>query len=373
MWPMAEPDEGGRVATRAFAIAALALAGFLASLTPVARSLDDSLLDFEWRMIGKFGLRTAPDDIVIVGIDPATVSSIAAPPALWHEAIGTVLTRIAATKPRAIALDFPLPDRSYDAIHAGLDRALLAGLVSAAQNGPFVATLNIDPRTRSAKGIHAPFLALLGDTRLAVGLLSRDADGVTRRFSLLLPTDDGGFPTLEGRLCRALSRQCNDGLIHYALGAPLRYVPMKNVLEMQDAALMERLFRDRVVFIGETQPFGDRVAVPVNLAGWEGPAPDSPAVVVHAQALRTAMLGAAPSEASRPLVVLLLSVGALVYLMRDWRMALAVAALASAAAFIAALVALRGGTYVPVASILFTVWLAAGARAAVSWRQARRR
>ena len=134
----------------------------------------------------------------------------------------------------------------------------------------------------------------------------------SRGASRFPPTDDGGFPTLEGRLCRALSRQCNDGLIDYALGAPLRYVPLKNVLEMKDAALLERLLRDRIVFIGETQPFGDRVAVPVNLAGWEGGGGDSPAVVVHAQALRTAMLGAAPSQASRPLIVLL-SLGALAY------------------------------------------------------------
>ena len=370
---MAEPDEGGRVATRAFAIAALALAGFIVSLTPVARALDDSLLDVEWRLIRKFAPRPAPDDIIIVGIDPATVSSIAEPPALWHEAIGRALTRIAATKPRAIALDFPLPDRSYEAIRAGLDRALYAGLSSAAQSGPLVATLNIDPRTRSAKRIHAPFLALLGEARLAIGLLSRDADGVTRRYSLLLPTEDGGFPTLEGRLCRALSRRCNDGLIHYGLGAPFRYVPLKNVLEMKDAALLERLFRDRVVFIGETQPFADRVAVPVNLAGWEGAGPDSPAVVVHAQALRTAMLGATPPEASRPLIVLLLSLCALTYLIGDWRAALAVAALASIAGLVAALACLRDGTYVPVASILFSLWLAAGARTLVSWRQARDR
>jgi CHASE2 domain-containing sensor protein len=326
---MAEPDDGGRAALRAFAVAALALAGFLVSLTPVGSALDDPLLDLQWKLLRKFDPRSAPDDIVIVGIDPASVSAIPEPVALWHDAIGRALARIAATKPRAIALDFPLPDRSYEAIRPGLDRALFAGLSAAAQNGPFVATLNIDPRTRSAKSIHPPFLALLGDARLAIGLLSRDADGVTRRYALMLPTEDGGFPTLEGRLCRELSRRCNDGLIHFALGAPFRYVPLRNVLEMKDAALMERLFRDRVVLIGETQPYGDRVAVPVNLAGWEGPAHDSPAVVVHAQALRTAMQGAAPETASRPLVVLALCFAALVYLLRAWRMALAAAAFGS--------------------------------------------
>ena len=370
---MVEPDDGGRAPVRAFAVAALALAGFLLSLTPAAGILDDALLDLEWKLLRKFDPKPAPDDIIIVGIDPATVSSIAEPPALWHASIGRALERIAAARPRAIGLDFPLPDRSYDAIRPGLDRALFSGLAAAAKNGPFVATLNIEPRTRSAKRIHTPFLALLGDSRLAIGLLSRDADGVTRRYSLLIPTEDGGFPTLSGRLCRELSRQCNDGLIHYALGAPLRYVPLRNVLEMRDPALLDSLLRDRIVLIGETQPFGDRVAVPVNLAGWEGAAHDSPAVVVHALSLRTALLGAAPAEASRPLIVLLLSLGALVFLVRDWRAGLAAAALASIAAVAAALFCLRGGLFLPVASLLFTVWLAWVARAVGALRSARRR
>jgi adenylate cyclase len=368
---MAEPDDGGRAALRAFAVAALAAAGFLFSLTPFAGALDEALLDLEWRLLRKFDPRPAPDDIIIVGIDPASVSSIPEPPALWHDAIGRALARVAAAKPRAMVLDFPLPDRSYEAIRPGLDRALFAGLAAAVQNGPFVVTLNIDPRTRSAKRIHAPFLALLGDARLAIGLLSRDGDGVTRRYALMLPTEDGGFPTLEGRLCKEVSRRCNDGLIHYALGPPLRYVPLKNVLEMQDAALMAQLFRDRVVLIGETQPFGDRVKVPVNMAGWEGSGYDSPAVVAHAQALRTAMLGAAPGEASRPLVLLLISLGALVYLMRQWRMVLVVAALGSVIALATAFLSLRGGLYIPMAAVFVTLWLAAGVRAAVNIRHSR--
>ena len=369
---MSEPDDGGRFGVRAFAVAAIALAGFLFSLTPVAGYVDDALLDREWRLLRQFDPRPAPDDIIIVGIDPATVSAIPEPPSLWHEALGRALARIAATKPRAIGLDFPLPERSYEAIRPGLDRALLAGLAAAAQNGPFVATLNIDARTRSARRIHAPFLALLGDARLGIGLLARDGDGVTRRFSLLIPTDDGGFPTLAGRLCRALSRDCSDGLIHYALGPRLRYVPLRNVLDM-DRTLLERLLRDRIVMIGETQPFIDRVAVPLNLAGWEPNEGDSPAIVVHAQSLRTALLAAAPAESSRPLVVLLLSAAALVFLMRDWRLGLAVTILAAAGAFTAALLALRGGVFLPIASVLATILLAWSASAAGALRQARRR
>ena len=125
---MAEPDEGGRVATRAFAIAALALAGFLFSLTPIASSLDDSLLDLEWRLIRKFDPRPAPDDIIIVGIDPATVSSITEPPAFVARGDRA---RSRAHRGNQAARDRPrffrAPGSFYDAIRAGLDRALFTG------------------------------------------------------------------------------------------------------------------------------------------------------------------------------------------------------------------------------------------------------
>jgi CHASE2 domain-containing sensor protein len=370
---MNEPDGDGRAAMRAFAVAAIALAGFAFSVTPLARLADDALLDRQWRVLRQFDPRPAADDIVIVGIDPATVSAIAEPPGLWHESLGKALARIAASGPRAIALDFPLPDRSYETVKPGLDRALFAGLAAAIRNGPFVATLNIDARTRSAKRIHTPFLALLGEERLGLGLTALDGDGVTRRFSLLVPTEDGGFPTLTGRMCRALKKDCNDGLIHYALGPPLRYVPLKNVLAMPDPALMDKLFRDRIVLIGETQPYGDRIAVPINLASWEAARGDSPGVVVHAQTLRTALLNAAPQEASRPLVVLLLSAAALLFLMRDWRLAAAALVAAAAGSFAAALVALRGGVFLPVAPVFFTLFLAWAALAAGAWRSRRKR
>ncbi len=62
-------------------------------------------------------------------------------------------------------------------------------------NGPFVVALSIDARTRAARPIYAPYLAV---HRRPAGSAStccaRDADGVTRSFSLLIPTEDGGFP-----------------------------------------------------------------------------------------------------------------------------------------------------------------------------------
>ena len=368
---MSEPDDGGRAVLRAVAVAAAALAGFLFSLTPVAAFLDATLLDASWRLLRRIDARPSPDDIVIVGIDPATVKAIAEPPALWHESLGRALARIADTRPRAIGLDFALPEKSYDAIRPGLDRALFAGLATAIESAPFVTVLSIDARTRGARRIHTPFLALLGESRLGIGLLAREADNVTRRFSLAIPTEDGAFPTLEGRLCRALKRDCGDGLVNYALGPPFGYVSLKTVLETQDRAALERLFRGRIVLIGETQPYSDRVPVPVNLAGWEPAARDSPAIVVHAQALRTALANAAPAEASRPLTMLMITLAALLVLVSDWRHALAWAVLSTAGLLAIEVFALRGGLYIAPSAVLFALWAVAGFRCVSAWRARR--
>src|SRR6185436_9662491 len=239
--------------------------------------------------------------------------------------------KIAAAKPRAIGLDVTLPDCSFDGMRPGLDKALMAGLVKARENGPLVAALAIDSRTQAARTIHLPFLAVLREERLGITLFGRDADGLTRRFSLAIPTEDGAFPTLVGRLCRAVQqKRCQDGFIDFALGEPFRYVPLHEVLKTEDTEYLSKLFRDRVVLIGETQRFSDRIAVPVNLAGWEITKRDSPGVVVHAAALRTAMAGDPPDAAGKPLVLLLVAVAAALVLMRDWRMALVAAILAAA-------------------------------------------
>ena len=372
-----EPAERGDAApTRGFAVAALAIAGLAFSFTPLADRLDLALLDAQWRALRKFEVRPAPDDIIVVGVDEATVARVREPPGLWHEPLGKALARIAGARPRAIGLDVALPERSFDATRPGMDRALMLGLAAARENGPFVATLSIDARTRGARPIHPPFLAMLQEERLGIGLLARDADGITRRFSVALPTEDGAFPTFVGRLCRALARACGDGLIHYALGRPFAYVPLHQVLETNDPAWLERAFRGRIVMVGETLPFTGRIEVPVDYAGWEAPARDAPAIVVHAQSLRTALLDAAPQEASRPLAMVLAGLGALLFLVRDWRLAAVAALLGAAGLFAAAVLALRAGLAVPVAAPLATLlaaWLAVAGTVAARTFVIRRR
>jgi CHASE2 domain-containing sensor protein len=330
-------------------------------------------MDLEWRALRKMGPRPSPDDVIVVGIDAASVKAIPAPPELWHEFMGRALERIAAAKPRAIGMDYPLPARSYDSIHPGLDRALFRGIAAAVENGPFIVALNIDPSTRTARTIHTPFLALLGDKRLGIGLAARDSDGVTRRFSLLVPTEDGGFPTLAGRMCRTLSNQCSDGLIDFALGSPIKYVSFYDVLTQPDPALMSQLFRNRIVMIGDVQPFVDRIPVPLNLAAWEGAGRDSPSVVVHAQTLRTALGSAAPREALRPITVILVLLAGLPILLRDWRLALGACVLGAIAMAGGSFYALSSGLFVPVAAVLVTLVLSGCLRAFLTlWTKPRR-
>ena len=369
---MNEPDDGGRAVLRTVAVAAVAIAASLFSLTPLATFVDATALDASWRILRSVDQRPTGDDVVIVGIDPASVNAIPEPPGLWHEPLALALVRISSAHPRAIGLDFPLPDRSYDAIHAGLDRALFTGLATAVESAPFVATLTIDARTRAAKRIHTPFLALLGESRLGIGLLARDDDRVTRRFSLAIPTEDGAFPTIEGRLCRALKQQCTDGLIDYGLGPPLTYVPLKNVLETQDQATRDRWFRGRIVLVGEVQPYSDRAPVPVNLAGWETGARESPAIVVHAQALRTALARSAPADASRAVLLLLVTVAALLALVKDWRIATAWAALGTVIVLAGVVFALRGGLFIGPSAVVCALWAAALLRCIGAWRERRK-
>ncbi|MGE5616556.1 MAG: CHASE2 domain-containing protein, partial [Bacillota bacterium] len=237
-----KPADAG-TGTRGFSVVALALVGFFFCLTPVAHGLDDELLDIEWHVLRKLAPRPAPDDILIVGVDDASVRAIDAPPGLWHEPIGRALSAIASARPRAVGIDLALPERSYENFHPGLDRALAEGMLAARRNGVLVASLSVDARTRAARTIQSPLVAILGEQGLGLGLIARDADGEARRFSIAAPTQDGAFPTLAGRLCRALSRGCSDGLIDYALGRPFKYVPLQSLVGENDPVFLDKLFR----------------------------------------------------------------------------------------------------------------------------------
>ena len=81
------------------------------------------------------------------------------------------------------------------------------------------------------------------------------------------------------------------------------------------------------------------------------------------------MSGLAPREASDPLRGVLITLTALVVLVRDWRMTGVTALLAGAVALVGAVTALRAGFYVPLGGILVTLLLAVVGRALVTRRR----
>ena len=93
--------------------------------------------------------------------------------------------------------------------------------------------------------------------------------------------------------------------------------------------------------------------------------------MVHAQTLRTALAGAAPQDASRPAIVLLLTLAALVFLVHEPRRAALAAAVVAVGVIVAAVLMLRGGLFLPASAAIFTTALALGIRLVVS-RKARK-
>jgi CHASE2 domain-containing sensor protein len=93
--------------------------------------------------------------------------------------------------------------------------------------------------------------------------------------------------------------------------------------------------------------------------------------VLRAQTLRTALAGAAPREASRPLAFVLVTLAAFLALMRDWRMAGVTAVVVAAGAAVAGMACLRAGVFIPLAAPLATLALAVALAGARSWRERR--
>jgi CHASE2 domain-containing sensor protein len=99
-----------------------------------------------------------------------------------------------------------LPDRSYDEIVPGYDRALLTGILVARRTAPVVLALTADPSGAQGK-IHPPLVAAAGADGTGYALLSVDDDGIVRRFDERLSSGGGLVPTLAGQLARRLRRR----------------------------------------------------------------------------------------------------------------------------------------------------------------------
>ena len=113
------------------AVVALIVTPLAAVPTPERSSIEDVArwaFDHQVRLIREAHPRPLAEDVVLIGIDEETYSAFDEPFALWHRHFGSMLRALARAKPRAIAMDTVLPERSYDFIQKGSDLSLMQGL-----------------------------------------------------------------------------------------------------------------------------------------------------------------------------------------------------------------------------------------------------
>ncbi len=338
--------------------------GVLATSLQVAEPFDVKLLDAQFRLLRSQFPRSAPE-VVVVGIDEATVAQFYEPITLWHPHLAKFLQAMTRARPAAVGIDLVLPDRSFDRIAPGYDKMLLRSLVEARREFPLVLALSIDPDGKP-RSIHRPFVAAAGEGGTGYALLPVDADGVVRRFDERLGDDASSVPTLAGQMARRLGAEPVAGLIDYTRGAAFEYVPLHRVLEWESGGKqeeIERAFRGKPVLLGVMLPFTDRQVLPVALAGWERNARDTPGVLLHAQALR-GLLGSGTIQRIPTAIVVLIGVAAgfLWMLPALLPIVLLVFLMTAAAMLLLSTWLLSAGWFLPVVAPLAVAFVALGGR-----------
>lgn len=350
------------------ACAAGLAAGLLAWALPATQRLATPLFDAAVAVVRAVAPAPAPD-LVLVGLDEATLAASPRPLGLLHEELGAALAAIADAGPRATVLDIVLPARAAGPGLEGLDLALMRGLAAARERGGLVLALEPDAVGR-IQPLHPPYAAAAGPAT-AVALYPLDWDHAVRRFA----PEIGGQTTLIARLAERLGVPAQAGWIDWTRGAPHDYVPLQRVLDWArqgDEAALRKAFAGRMVFVGSVLPFVDRLPQPVGLAAWEPGLTTPPGVLVHMQAARSLLGAGFLLPVAWPVALLLVLGGAAFGLvehpLRRWAW-LSVALMASFA-LMAGL--LRAGWVLPLIPAWAAAAVAATTRSVLDAREHRR-
>ncbi|HXY22547.1 MAG TPA: adenylate/guanylate cyclase domain-containing protein [Burkholderiaceae bacterium] len=341
------------------ALIGVALASVAGETLGILERADELLFDAQARMVrawreSQAALPERPQ-VVIVGVDDASLAAVGVPMAMLHGPLGTALQAIAAGDPLAIGLDIALPERSFDRLLPGLDRELMRGLLAARAKAGIVLVLDVDGSGR-ARIPPTPLLAAAGGSQaFGLALFPIDCDGVVRRFDPdpaaraqrhgsgcsgeqqwifsaaepamdlaqlgLRPLPEQGPPTLPtfaASVARGFGREselARPGWIDFTRGAAFSYVPLIEVLvryQSGDIARLQELFGGQIVLLGSVLPDMDRLQLPVALSAWEFPGAPQPGVILTAQVLRNAsgsgLLRPAPAVARVALLLAMVSV-----------------------------------------------------------------
>ena len=332
---------------------------------PGVQHLEHATLDLQFQGLRAWRERPVSPDVAIVGIDDRTFSTFPEPLAMWQPHWGRLFHALAAAEPAVVGMDVVLPDRSYETLLPGYDKALLRGLATLKGKTHIVIGKTIDAEGQLRR--ISPYIlaaARQRDGPVPIGLVitELDPDRVARRYAAVLPTPEGDLFALGQQMARHLGKEPQAGLIDYSLGPAFSYLSMAEVIALHEEgneAEVRPRFSGRPVLIGLTLPYEDILETPVRLAAWQPLRRDVPGVLVHAQALRS-LIGPGMVSRTPPIVVALLGalMSTLWWLGTRPRSAAVLGAVALAAIWGASFHWLSNGIFLPGAAPSIAVLLA---------------
>lgn len=252
--------------------------------------------DQQMRLLRTLYPRPLADDVVLVGTNEETYRVFDEPFALWHRRFAAVMHALAKARPRAVGVDFVLPERSFEKISPGIDIAMMRGLLDLKRATHLVYVQTVDSQGRLLS-VQPNYRNIVMPENLGVDQHYRDADTVSRRFGRMYDRGGSEIPSLVSQVLKGLGRSPDEGFIDYSLGEPLPYVPLHEIIEWDEARL-RKAFEGRVVMIGSLVGFVDRWRLPVKLLADDPGRPKpraagdpgdyiQPGVLIHLQALRS--------------------------------------------------------------------------------------
>lgn len=347
---------------------ALALFVLLAvHFSPPARLFELSWLDLQFRLLRQVAPLPVAQEVVVVGIDDATVRGLNLPFATMHAELGRFLEAMALARPRAVGLDVTLPQTSYDSLKPGLDAALLRGMLQLRNVAPLVLGITVDA-AGGPRPVHQPFLTVAGREGVGYVLVRLDEDGAVRRFEERLGEDGAVVPTLAGQLARRIGVPVEYGLVQFALGPDFGYVPLHEVLAMLasgDGAGLAQRFGGKVVMLGNVLPYEDQIKLPVRLAAWDTERETTHGVLIHAQQMRSLIEGRIVRSTGPAAALLLACAAALAWWLRPGGASTLLLGFVAMAGLGLEMFLLRRGVHVPLAWPALAALLAGAARAAL--------
>lgn len=350
--------------------------GFLAVLafglafmhTPLSRSWDNLLLDAAFQNLRDHAPRENTADVLIIGIDQSTYEGFKESFALWHPYFAEFLQAMTQARPRVLGFDIVFPDRDHDHLLPGYGDGLRKALLKARDNLPVVYGITVDTNGRPRMMSKRLFFTIGGERNTGFTLWRQDEDRVVRRYQPELQGEDGKpAVTLVGAMARKAGLPNQSGLINYAVGAPMDYIPFHSVIarwRAGDSDYLRMRFRDQVVVVGTVLPFEDRHYMPVNLAAWEEHNDNFvPGMLFHAQSLRSMLNGGHISELGKSSVLALVLLASLLWwLGKKWYIGLSALLAWLVLALSAQAWGLYQGWYLQVAAALATAILAFAGR-----------